>query len=149
METKTREYYQALTPLQQKAFYKLLESKLRDSGYYSRNCDTNNKINLLQRGAVKANEEKFRTLSATYEAEKRELEEQIRELQEKRNQLWETFRAQEDKLYNETYLTVEDKVQEAQKERGDSTGERLVIESLTIAEYQKRLEKRAKQDQSA
>jgi len=149
METKTREYYQALTPLQQKAFYKLLESKLRDSGYYARNCDTNNKINLLQRGAVKANEEKFQSLRATYEAEHRELENQIRALQEKNTKLWETFKTEEDKLYNEAYLTVEDKVQEAQKERGDSTGERLIIESLTIAEYQKRLDKRAKQDQNA
>ncbi len=148
METKTREYYQALTPLQQKAFYKLLESKLRDSGYYSRNCTTSEKINQLQRGAVKENAEKFESLRATYQNEKDQLEQQIKELQEKRNQLWETFRKNEDRLYNEAYLTVEDKVQEVQEERGDSTGERLIIESLTIAEYQKRLEKRAKQAQN-
>jgi myo-inositol-1-phosphate synthase len=145
METKTREYYQALTPLQRKAFYKLLENKLREAGYYSRNATTNEKVTQLQREAVKGMAEKFDSLKASYQNEKDQLEQQIKELQEKRNQLWETFRTNEDKLYNEAYLTVEDKVKEVQEERGDSTGERLIIESLTIAEYQKRLDKRAKQ----
>jgi hypothetical protein len=149
MKMTAQEYRTTLTPLQQKAFYKLLESKLRDSGYYSRNCETSNKINAVQSGAVKANGEKFQSLRATYEAEKHELENQIRALQEKNTKLWETFKAEEDKLYNEAYLTVEDKVQEIQKERGNSTAERIVIESLAVAEYQKRLEKRAKQHQTA
>jgi hypothetical protein len=139
------EYRQTLTPLQSKAFYKLLEKKLEDSGYYSRNRTDNDKINQLQRGAVKENWQKFEDLRATYQIQKEEVERQIKELQEKRSQLWEAFRTDENELYTEAYLTVEDKVKEVIEGRGNSNAERVIIESLAIAEYQKRLEKRAKQ----
>ena len=139
------EYRQTLTPLQSKAFYKLLEKKLEDSGYYPKNREFNDKVNQLQRGAVKEDAQKFEDLRAIYQNQKDELEQQIKELQEKRNELWESFRTEENKLYNEAYLTVEDKVKEIRESRGDSSKEREIIENLAIAEYQKKLEKRAKQ----
>jgi dsDNA-specific endonuclease/ATPase MutS2 len=133
------EYRQTLTPLQSKAFYKLLEKKLEDSGYYPKNREFNDKVNQLQRGAVKEDAQKFEDLRAIYQNQKDELEQQIKELQEKRNELWESFRTEENKLYNEAYLTVEDKVKEIRESRGDSSKEREIIENLAIAEYQKKL----------
>lgn len=141
-----QEYRKTLTPLQDKAFYKLLETRLHDSGYYRRNAETNNATHALQQGAVRQMQEEFDTLKSNYHNEKMELERQIKELQARASQLWENFRKEESDLYHKACLMVEDKVQEVRKARGNASQEREIVEALTIAEYQKRLDKKAKKE---
>lgn len=141
-----QEYRKTLTPLQAKAFYKLLETRLQEAGYYRRNVETNNATDALQRGAVKDMEEEFTTLKNDYYQEKEEIERQIKELRERASQLWDNFRKAEEELYHKAYLKVEDKVQEIRKARGNASQEREIIETLAIAEYQKRLDKKAKKE---
>jgi uncharacterized protein YukE len=140
-----QEYRQTLTPLQSKAFYKFLDKKLEDSGYYPKNRELNQKISQLQREAINANSEEFQTLQNTYRDEREEIEQQIKELNAKREELWKNYDINKNALYEKTYLTVEDKVKEIREGRGDSSLEREIIENLAIAEFQRKLEKRAKQ----
>ena len=139
-----QEYRKTLTPLQSKAFYKLLETRLQEAGHYRRNVETSNAVDALQRGSVKEMQGDFDALRENYYNEKAELERQIKELQTKASQLWEDFRKNEDELYHKAYFKVEDKVQEVRKARGNASREREIIESLVIAEYQKRLDKKAR-----
>ena len=141
-----QEYRKTLTPLQSKAFHKLLETRLQEAGYYRRNWETNNATDALQRGAVKDMEEEFTTLKNDYYQEKEEIERQIKELRERASQLWDNFRKAEEELYHKAYLKVEDEVQEIRKARGNASQEREIIETLAIAEYQKRLDKKAKKE---
>lgn len=141
-----QEYRKTLTPLQSKAFYKLLETRLQEAGYYRKNVETNNATDALQRGAVKEMHEEFETLKGDYYREKEEIERQIKELRERASQLWDNFRKAEEELYHKAYLKVEDEVQEIRKARGDASQEREIIETLAIAEYQKRLDKKAKKE---
>ena len=138
-----QEYRQTLTPLQSKAFYKFLENKLEDSGYYPKNRDLNQKISQLQREAINANSEEFQTLQDTYRNEKEEIERQIKELNAKRDELWKNYDIDKNALYEKTYLTVEDKVKEIREERGNSSLEREIVENLAIAEFQRKLDKKA------
>lgn len=139
-----QEYRKTLTPLQSKAFYKLLETRLQEAGYYRRNVETNNATDALQRGAVKDMEEEFTTLKNDYYQEKEDIERQIKELQTRASQLWDNYRKAEDELYHKAYLKVEDKVQEIRKTRGNASQEREIIETLAIAEYQKRIDKKTR-----
>jgi len=141
-----QEYRKTLTPSQSKAFYKLLETRLQEAGYYRRNVETNNATDALQRGAVKEMHEEFETLKGNYYREKEEIERQIKELRERASQLWDNFRKAEEELYHKAYLKVEDEVQEIRKARGNASQEREIIETLAIAEYQKRLDKKAKKE---
>lgn len=141
-----QEYRKTLTPSQSKAFYKLLETRLQEAGYYRRNVETNNATDALQRGAVKEMHEEFETLKGDYYREKEEIERQIKELRERASQLWDNFRKAEEELYHKAYLKVEDEVQEIRKARGNASQEREIIETLAIAEYQKRLDKKAKKE---
>ena len=141
-----QEYRKTLTPLQDKAFYKLLDTRLRDSGYYSRNWETNTAIDNLQRGAMAEIQEEFDTLKENHYKKKAEIEAQIKELQAQASQIWNDFRKAEDELYHKACLTVEDKVKEVREARGNASQEREIVEALTIAEYQKRLDKKAKKE---
>lgn len=138
-----QEYRQTLTPLQSKAFYKFLDKKLEDSGYYPKNRDLNQKISQLQREAINANSKEFQNLQDTYRNEKEEIERQIKELNAKRDELWKNYDIDKSALYEKTYLTVEDKVKEIREERGNSSLEREIIENLAIAEFQRKLDKKA------
>ena len=119
-----QEYRKTLTPSQSKAFYKLLETRLQEAGYYRRNVETNNATDALQRGAVKEMHEEFETLKGNYYREKEEIERQIKELRERASQLWDNFRKAEEELYHKAYLKVEDEVQEIRKARGNASQER-------------------------
>jgi uncharacterized protein YukE len=140
-----QEYRKELTPLQSKAFYKFLDKKLEDSGYYPKNRELNQKISQLQREAINANSEEFQTLQNTYRDEREEIEQQIKELNAKREELWKNYDINKSALYEKAYLTVEDKVKEIREERGNSSLEREIIENLAVAEFQKKLEKKEKQ----
>jgi predicted HNH restriction endonuclease len=139
------EYRKELTPLQSKAFYKLLEKKLEDSGYYPKNREFNDKINQLHREAVSQRAEEFGDLRYAYQTKKDELEQQIKQLQAERDELWETYSKEKDALSEKAYLSVEDKVKEIREARGNSSLEREIIENLAIAEFQRKLEKKEKQ----
>ena len=139
------EYRKELTPLQSKAFYKLLEKKLEDSGYYPKNREFNDKINPLHREAVSQRAEEFGDLRYAYQTKKDELEQQIKQLQAERDELWETYSKEKDALSEKAYLSVEDKVKEIREARGNSSLEREIIENLAIAEFQRKLEKKEKQ----
>jgi uncharacterized protein YukE len=106
--------------------------------------ETNNATDALQRGAVKDMEEEFTTLKNDYYQEKEDIERQIKELQTRASQLWDNYRKAEDELYHKAYLKVEDEVQEIRKTRGNASQEREIIETLAIAEYQKRIDKKTR-----
>lgn len=141
-----QEYRKNLTPLQSKAFYKLLEKKLEDSGFYAKNREFNHQVTVLQQGAIRANNIEFQNLQTDYQNKRDEVEQQIKELQAKRDEIWNTYSKDKDALYAKTYLTVEDKVQEIRASRGDSSMEREIIENMTMAEFQRKLDKQAKQE---
>jgi len=143
---KVWEYRKTLTPLQSRAFYKLLEKKFEDSGFYAKNRETNHQITLLQKGAIQANNIEFQNLQTDYEARRDEVEQQIKELNAKRDEIWNTYSKDKEELYAKTYLTIEGEIEKVRATRGDSKTEREIIENLAIAEFQRKLEKKAKQE---
>lgn len=138
------EYRKTLTPRQADAFRDLLESKLRDSGYYARNVECNSATAELHRQACADMQSDFDRLEEEYQATRRAIGEEIERLNQSLRDIYAVYDEQKNQLWAKAGETVKDEAQAIRDARGDAEAERRIIESMAIAEYQKRLNKKNK-----
>lgn len=138
------EYRKTLTPRQADAFGALLESKLYESGYYTRNVECNQATTDLHRKACADMQEEFDKAEQDYQTARRAIQEEISKLNQNLNDLFEVYNEQQNRLWAKAGESVKDEAQAIQDARGDSNAERRIVESMAIAEYQKRLAKKNK-----
>lgn len=138
------EYRKTLTERQDRAFRELLEDALRASGWYSKNCEAHEQgMNLYYEGLKrhKAETDEAEQRYAQAQAKIRELQEQIRQISDEATEQLEADR-------NAIGLMIQEENREANErinaERGDAKTEREVIEQIIIAQYQARLDKKAR-----
>lgn len=139
-----REYRQTLTEAQDRAFFKLLESKLHDSGFYARNMESTKKaMEIFYKGRDLVKPE-LDALTKWNKDKRDDIEAQIQKLSEQLRELEKSYREQEEVIYQKAHELVKDEQKQVSEERGDAQAERDIIERLAIAEYQKRLDKKSK-----
>jgi hypothetical protein len=138
------EYRQTLTDRQNKAFTELLESALRNSGWYRKNSEAHQAGMKLYYDGRERHKAEFEEAEQRYVEQQdkiRELQEQIRKIQSEATERLEADR-------NAIGLIIQEENREENEridaERGDATGERKVIEQIIIAQYQARLDKKTR-----
>lgn len=139
------EYRKTLSPKQAEAFHKLLESKLWEGGYYSKNVAYSNKVMELYRQAKVEIQDEFDAVEKQYNEARKRIQDEIEALQAKSRSLFEAYEALNQDLHAKTGEMVRDEITALDAERGDASAERAIIEQLAIAEYSKRLAKKNKE----
>ena len=140
------EYRKTLTERQDRAFRELLDDALKSSGWFRKNGEAHDQgMNLYYDGLKRHKAE-------LDEAERRYAQEQekIRQLQEQIRQIQDDATARLEADRNAIGLVIQEENREENErinaERGDAQGEREVIEQIIIAQYQARLDKKAKKE---
>lgn len=137
------EYRKTLTDRQKTAFGALLEEALRNSGWYSKNIDANNK----SMSAYYEGQERHRAELDEAQARYDEARAQIEELREQIRRISDEADERLDSAKNAIGITIAEENREIYAqigaERGDAKAEREIIEQMVINQYQSRLDKKS------
>lgn len=138
------EYRKTLTERQDRAFRELLDDALRNCGWYRKNSEAHNQSMKLYYDGRERHRAEFEEAEARYSQE----QEKIRQLQEQIRQIQDDATAQLEADRNAIGLVIHEENREENErinaERGDAQAEREVIEQIIIAQYQARLDKKAR-----
>lgn len=140
------EYRNTLTDRQARAFQALLDSAMRDSGWYRKNCEAHEQGMKLYYDGRERHKAEFDEAEARYSQE----QDKIRELQEQIRQISDDATARLEADRNAIGLLIQEENREENErinaERGDAKGEREVIEQIVISQYQARLDKKTRKE---
>lgn len=144
MEAAAREFSKTLTEKQAKAFYQLLEKTKRETGYYSRNVQANTASQEIYREGQKKYSEELEAIDSAYEKVLEEIKQEREALRLREIEAKNKAEAERSLIYDKVWTETKEARTAVWQARGDAEAEEKAIETLVIAQYQKRLDKRAK-----
>lgn len=144
MNQEARDFANTLTEKQEKAFRALLEKTLRESGYYARNVKSNQLSNQLYNEGQKKYAQEFDAVTNTYREVMAQIEQEREALRQREVEAYTALESARALINQKIWDETKEQRDAIWAERGDTRAEEEAIERLVIAQYQKRLDKRAK-----